>query len=285
MPMAAVAKELGLSLLAVQAAASRLAAGGVLVEARAGCLAVRPAALREALVRDVFFNGPARLPIAGLLGRAKTPERSAGQAGHDTRFKTDQYQTDPLPAAAPKPARPPGIMSDCYTGRLVQESIAMKGPAIRRLRRRWCRNDHSHDPITPPPAPSPNATSRNCQPIVSLTPVVNDAAVARAVCCSRRSMQPSGSGPTHSGTSAASSLPTLPTAAAERRSPVRAKLTARGPWPSRSAPPTTSRGRRSSDSTTSTRARRSRRSEPCSPSWAADAAPPSARSPTSTKTD
>src|SRR5262245_51105976 len=49
MPMVTVAHELGITLLNVHTTASRLAAGGVLVEAGAGCLAVRPEALRHAL--------------------------------------------------------------------------------------------------------------------------------------------------------------------------------------------------------------------------------------------
>lgn len=74
MALADVASHLGLSLADVRTIASRLATGGVLAEAGQGVLAVRPEPLREALVRDVFFNDAARLPYDGLLERAPSPE-------------------------------------------------------------------------------------------------------------------------------------------------------------------------------------------------------------------
>jgi hypothetical protein len=67
LPMATVARELAMSLASIQADSVRLAAGGVLDQIGPGVLAVRPEALRHALVRDVFFRGPATLPIGCLL--------------------------------------------------------------------------------------------------------------------------------------------------------------------------------------------------------------------------
>ena len=102
----------------------------------------------------------------------------------------------------------------------------------------------SHEPSTPPSAPSANATSRSCQPMVSRTPLVNVAAVVRVVCCRVccrcRSRQAARSGPVHSGTSDASSVPTPsttppttpPATEAETRWPVCDRLTASGPEPS-----------------------------------------------------
>jgi hypothetical protein len=77
MPLAAVARELGESPLRINTVAAGLAAGGVLTEAGGDSrLAVRPEPLRHALVRDVFFNETARLPIDGLVAEAH-PEGAA----------------------------------------------------------------------------------------------------------------------------------------------------------------------------------------------------------------
>jgi hypothetical protein len=67
MQMTGVAKELGLPLVEVRNVAIQLAAGGVLEEKCEGTLSVVPPRLRHALVRDVFFQGAASLPVDGLL--------------------------------------------------------------------------------------------------------------------------------------------------------------------------------------------------------------------------
>jgi hypothetical protein len=70
MPMQVVARCLGLSDLEVHDKVKRLAAGGVLLETDYGTLAVHPATLRHALVRDVFYCGAASLMIDQLLAHA-----------------------------------------------------------------------------------------------------------------------------------------------------------------------------------------------------------------------
>jgi hypothetical protein len=70
MSMAVVARELGLAGADVWNVATRLAAGGVLFQTGGRFMAVRPEALRHALVRDVFFRGPAPLPFDGLVAGA-----------------------------------------------------------------------------------------------------------------------------------------------------------------------------------------------------------------------
>lgn len=69
MPLSVVARHLGLKDLHVRDVVTKLAAGGVL-EVNKVTLAVRPAALRHALVRDVFFQGAASLEIQGLIQQA-----------------------------------------------------------------------------------------------------------------------------------------------------------------------------------------------------------------------
>ena len=72
MSYGAVASEMRMNLIDLTDATSRLAAGGVIFQTRTGCLAVRPRALRHALVRDVFFGEAGSLPIDGLLARAES---------------------------------------------------------------------------------------------------------------------------------------------------------------------------------------------------------------------
>jgi hypothetical protein len=74
MPMTAVAEHLGMSLSGVRAIATSLAAGGVVQEWRSGVLAVQPEALRHALVRDVYFDGNARLPFDAIASQALNRE-------------------------------------------------------------------------------------------------------------------------------------------------------------------------------------------------------------------
>ena len=70
LPMQIVAKELGLNLAAVRNSVTKLAAGGVIREIDQHRLSVRPSALREVLVRNIFFAGATSLPIEALLAEA-----------------------------------------------------------------------------------------------------------------------------------------------------------------------------------------------------------------------
>lgn len=75
MQLDVVAQALGISILEARRAIVGLAAGGVISEVAGTpggepCLVVRPRALREALVRDAFFAGPAVLPIRTLIENA-----------------------------------------------------------------------------------------------------------------------------------------------------------------------------------------------------------------------
>lgn len=70
MPMEVVAQALGMPPFRVQQVVTGLAAGGVIREARRSALAVGPAALRRALVRDTFFGGAISLSIQPLLSNA-----------------------------------------------------------------------------------------------------------------------------------------------------------------------------------------------------------------------
>ena len=65
--MQVVADYMDLPIHVLRERVSKLAAGGVLVEVDRERLAVRPPALRHALVRDVFFSGPTALQIEPLL--------------------------------------------------------------------------------------------------------------------------------------------------------------------------------------------------------------------------
>jgi hypothetical protein len=66
-----VARVLGVSRLELQRTANALAAGGVIREVECDVLAVYPRGLRDALVRDQFFTGPARLPLAEFLDEVR----------------------------------------------------------------------------------------------------------------------------------------------------------------------------------------------------------------------
>lgn len=74
MPMAQVAEVLDLSLIDVRHVAEQLAAGGVIYDVGQGCLSVRPEALRDVLVRDVFCSGSISLPIEPLVQVAPSLE-------------------------------------------------------------------------------------------------------------------------------------------------------------------------------------------------------------------
>lgn len=67
MPVAEVAPLLGLSVLDANRMIARLAAGGVVLEVRAGQVAVHPPALRHSLIREEFFSGPSIIPLAALM--------------------------------------------------------------------------------------------------------------------------------------------------------------------------------------------------------------------------
>ncbi len=62
-----VANFLSMPLAQLRTAVTRLAAGGVLTDIANERLSVRPAALRHALVRDVFFTGAQSIPVDQLL--------------------------------------------------------------------------------------------------------------------------------------------------------------------------------------------------------------------------
>jgi hypothetical protein len=61
--MTLVARELGLPLVDLQVIVTRLATGGIVFEVGREFISIRPPALRDALVRDVFFRGAASLPV------------------------------------------------------------------------------------------------------------------------------------------------------------------------------------------------------------------------------
>jgi len=75
MPLPEVARVFGLSVADVWELITRIEAGGVVRQTPAGTLAVEPAALRDALVREVFFSGGRGLPIRELLEAA--PSRAS----------------------------------------------------------------------------------------------------------------------------------------------------------------------------------------------------------------
>lgn len=74
MTMQAVADYLGEPLHLLRERIAKLAAGGVLVEISSERLAVRPPALRQVLVRDVFFGGATALPIEPLVAGVRAPD-------------------------------------------------------------------------------------------------------------------------------------------------------------------------------------------------------------------
>jgi hypothetical protein len=77
MPIKEVGRHLGLPLATVSLIATRLAVGGVIETRRDGVLAVRPGALRHALVRETFFGAHRTMPIDGLLASAPVAESAA----------------------------------------------------------------------------------------------------------------------------------------------------------------------------------------------------------------
>ena len=70
MPMKAIARELNLKEIELWEILTELSAGGVIWQIGRHCLSVRPATLRHALVRDVFFKGLPLLPIERLFAQA-----------------------------------------------------------------------------------------------------------------------------------------------------------------------------------------------------------------------
>jgi hypothetical protein len=75
MQMNVVAQCLGMPVAEVWELTTQVAAGGLLRESAGETLAVEPAALRDALVRSVFFAGARSLPIRSLLDAA--PDRAS----------------------------------------------------------------------------------------------------------------------------------------------------------------------------------------------------------------
>ena len=77
MTQADVAQGLEMPIYRVRDAVTALAAAGVILEVNETHLSVRPATLRWALVRDVFFCGPQSLPAEFLLATAPNPTEVA----------------------------------------------------------------------------------------------------------------------------------------------------------------------------------------------------------------
>jgi hypothetical protein len=76
-PLEDVAEALRLADLDVWDVVTRIESGGVVKEIGRGALAVEPAALREALVREVFFGGAKGLNARGLLKQTPRPAHTA----------------------------------------------------------------------------------------------------------------------------------------------------------------------------------------------------------------
>lgn len=74
MNLATVAPHIGIPLADLQIVVDQLASGGVITEFDNQWLAVRPEALRHALVRDTFFNSPCCLPFDSLLQMVPNPD-------------------------------------------------------------------------------------------------------------------------------------------------------------------------------------------------------------------
>lgn len=72
-----VAQALAVPAAEVWHTVTRIESGGVLRQLDRGALAVEPPALREALVREVFFDGPKSLSIADLLANTPSPASTA----------------------------------------------------------------------------------------------------------------------------------------------------------------------------------------------------------------
>lgn len=70
MTMQAISEYMRLSQPEIMRIVAGLDSGGVLIETNRGTLSVRPTALREALLRDTFFNGAKSLEIKPLLDAA-----------------------------------------------------------------------------------------------------------------------------------------------------------------------------------------------------------------------
>lgn len=73
MTMQAIADYMKISNPEIMRIVAGLDSGGVLIETNRGTLSVRPPALREALLRDTFFNGAKSLPIIPLLDAVPSP--------------------------------------------------------------------------------------------------------------------------------------------------------------------------------------------------------------------
>lgn len=76
-PLEDVAQALRLPDVDVWDVVTRIESGGVVKEIGRGALAIEPAALREALVREVFFGGAKKLNAEGLLKRSSNPAHTA----------------------------------------------------------------------------------------------------------------------------------------------------------------------------------------------------------------
>lgn len=75
MELGIVAEELNIPPLEIKEYVTLLASSGTIMEVREKQLAIRPPALRQAVVLRVFFHGPAPLDCSGLIDRAPSLEQ------------------------------------------------------------------------------------------------------------------------------------------------------------------------------------------------------------------
>jgi hypothetical protein len=93
MSLDSVSRALGVPIVDLRRAVTTLASGGVVFDAGDSRLAVRPKALRHALVRDVFFSGATSLPLQPLLDESTHVSDVAltlvGARGYGAEVPTD----------------------------------------------------------------------------------------------------------------------------------------------------------------------------------------------------
>jgi hypothetical protein len=77
MQMLTVAQGLNLNIVDVRDVVTKLAAGGIVFEINRDYLSVRPAILRYALIRDIFFKGALSIPIEPFLDKTSSLTQTA----------------------------------------------------------------------------------------------------------------------------------------------------------------------------------------------------------------
>jgi hypothetical protein len=101
-----VAPYLSISQLEVREIAAALASGGILHEINKDRLSVRPPALREALIRDVFYRGPMSLNPDQLIENSPNPEATLleliGSKSRGAEINTSFLQTNVETMDSPK---------------------------------------------------------------------------------------------------------------------------------------------------------------------------------------